>query len=412
MLIKNSPVNQTSLTRPAASATGDVKDAAPKDTFKTAINHAARGTGGALGGLALGGVGGSILTRMTGNQAYTQFGGAVGAIGGAATTLALSMTDEPVSIQRTIGSWAAASAGAPLGMWLVGGLGCEISKYGGASYFGAYGAMLGAVAGGAAGVGLAFVGDESKIGKLAKGTARAGVGGTAGLLLGGAAQNFLQQNLPHLAPLGAGAPAMGAATLGLMFLNGNVNPGWFDGAEATGSVALDKATKSVLGGAAGFGVASVVSGIAAAVGGSGAYLTLGPAVGAALGASGALGMMAKNEDTAPFNAFAVGTLAASGLVVGDAIGHGLTALTGQSAFQTLGPAVGAVNGAVAGMKALGKGGRYGLPVVAGTSAGAITGTLLGAGLSALTGAASYQSLGTAIGAAAGLCAGLAAGANL
>jgi hypothetical protein len=152
-----------------------------------------------------------------------------------------------------------------------------------------------------------------------------------------------------------------------------------------------------------------LSGIALSVGGSAAYSVVGPALGAAAGAVGGYGECTNNKTASEMAIVAV--VGGSGGLIGDAVGHGLTALTGQPAFQMLGAATGALTGSTLALDAQNRISKYAAPVTAGVSGGTVAGTLLGAGLTALTGHSAYQLAGTVIGATAGVFAGLAAGAG-
>ena len=405
----NATLVRSAPTAASVVSTSEPTPAPPKDTFKKNVTRAAYASGGALGGLALGAVSGEVMSHLTQNPIFSSLGGGVGAIGGAATSLALSLSDEPVSIGRTFGSWAGASAGATGGMYLMRGLGEHLATFGAAPYFGTHGALIGAVGIGLAGTGVAFSFDESKVGKITKSGAKAGAGAALGMMAGGTIQSMLSSQ-PQLAPLTATAPFVLAGALALVGVQNEVNRGWLNGYEEPKSKRLDTATKSAAVATLGYAVGSAISGVALSVGGSAAYSVLGPSVGAAVGAVSMLASIKKSETLSDL---AATTAAAGGAaVLGDAIGHGLTALTGQPAFQILGAATSAVTGASAMLGHQKRINKYVAPITLGFTSGTVTGTLLGAGLTALTGHSAYQLAGTIIGAAAGVFAGMAGGAAM
>lgn len=400
--------------RPASTAaTPTVSEQASQtpvqDTFKSSVTRAAYAGCGALGGLALGAVSGEVMTHLTKNEVFSSLGGGVGAIGGAATSLALALSDQPVSMGRVFGSWAGASAGATGGMYMMREVGAHLASHGADAYFGSHGALIGAVGLGLAGTGIAFSGDESKVGTIIRSSAKAGAGAMVGLAAGGAIQ-ALASSQPQLALLTASTPFVLAGALSLMGVQNDINKGWINGYRyQPKSAGLDMATKSVLGGTLGYAAGSVVGGIALSVGGSAAYSVVAPALGIAVGAAGVFGQVAEKKT---FSDMALAAGAAGGVgVLGDAIGHGLTALTGQPAFQMLGAATGAVTGVALELDRQKRIPSALAPVALGFTAGTTAGTLLGAGLTALTGHSAYQLAGTAIGSVAGVLSGLAGWAH-
>ncbi len=396
-------------TTPAPKAGAEVLQQ-PEDTFRSSVTRAAYAGCGALGGLALGAVSGQVMSHLTSNPVFSSLGGGVGAVGGAATSLALALSDQPVHMGRVFGSWAGSSAGATGGMYLMRELGSYLAGQGAAAYFGSHGALIGAAGVGLAGGGLAFAGDRSKVGKIARSAAKAGAGITVGLALGGAAQAALATCAPALTSLGVTAPAVLAGTLGLVGVQNEINRGWVDGYEYKPSVeTLDLAAKTVVGGAAGYLAGSLLAGFAVTAGGSPVYLAAAPALGGAIGLAGSFGSVRSNERLTGL-ALAAGVAGGSAMV-GDLLGHGLSALTGLPAFKMLGPATGAVAGASFELDRQGRLPKYIAPAAIGFAAGSTAGTLLGAGLTALTGHSAYQIAGSAIGSVAGVLAGLAGRAH-
>lgn len=392
-----------------ATLTYEKPSAPPADVFKKSVTSAAYAAGGALGGLALGAVSGEVMSRLTQNEIFSTFGGGVGAIGGAATSLALSLSNEPVSMARTFGSWAGASVGATGGMYAMGGIGTALASHGAAALFGTEGALLGAVGLGLAGAGVAFAGADGKVATIAKSAGKAGAGALVGLAAGGFVQALLS-NVTIFAPIANSAPFVGAATLGLVGLQTELNKGWVLGGDyKPDHPTFDTVFRTGFGAAIGCGLGSAMGVVLYGAGASAAYATAGPLLGAAVGAAVKYGE-AKHNKLA--NDLAVtGVLAGSGALVGDLVGHGLTALTGQPVFQMMGVAAGAVMGGTLTLDAQKRVNKYVAPVAAGLTAGTLTGTLLGVGLTAITGHSAYQVAGSAIGLAAGLLAGLAGGAH-
>ncbi len=434
MLITNTPkVQLTKLSSTEAAGVtfsaaeesqGD--SATPEDSFKKNVTTAAHTAGGALAGLTLGAVGGSVLSQLSGTDTFARFGGVVGSVGGAGAALALSLSDEKVSSGRMFAAWTGATVGAPAGMYILQAVGGKLAAGGAAAVFGTHAALAGTLVGGLAGTGLAFTGDDSKVGKITKDAAVTGIGASVGMVAGGTLQAFLANNASHLlAPIGAAAPAIGAATVGLMALNTRGNPGWSwylmdpndsyskkEWLENRKNPGLDRLTKTAIGGTVGYGVGSAVGAVAHAASGNPLYLMATPAVGALVGTTGAVGSTSGDKNSVASKVSLSTGLGATGFLLGDAVGYGLTALTGNGAFAALGSTVGAANGAVLGLGSEVTG-KYAAPALTGATMGLTTGTLLGAGLTALTGSGLYQHLGTALGAVAGLTAGLAvAGSDL
>jgi hypothetical protein len=376
-----------------------------QDTYKKTITGAAYAAGGALGGMALGALGGQVMTHMTGKEVFSNFGGGVGAGVGSVTSLALSLSDEPVSVGRTFGAWAGATAGATAGTFVMGGLGKMLAAGGASPYLGSQGALLGAIGLGLAGAGVGFLGDESKVGRATKAAAAAGGGALFGLAMGG----FMQATLssPATAALLASAPVAGAATLGMLGLQSQINPNWEY--SKPNSEAIDVATKSTFGMAGGHMVGTLLGAAAHAFGGSSAYVAA-PLVGAALGASAAFGSVTDRTQLKELSVAALSGGAAA--TVGDAVGHGLSALTGNSIYKFVGPAAGAIAGGAVALERQGWDTKFVLPTALGFSLGTATGALVGAGLKALTGHDLYQVAAPLVGMAAGVCGTLAAAAHM
>jgi hypothetical protein len=119
-------------------------------------------------------------------------------------------------------------------------------------------------------------------------------------------------------------------------------------AVSTGAFAAGGATLGYFGGTlAGAGVH--------ALGASARYLSYGPIIGGALGASFGLRKARAGQDDAltraVITASDLGSGASLGMVGGDALGHLLKHVTDSSAYTTFGPAGGAVTGALIGLAA-------------------------------------------------------------
>ena len=132
--------------RPAAESKVDsgsdlnVKDIVTKGAFTA---------GGALGGTGLGVATGLAISNLSGNPIFGQFGGLVGAVGGAAAGLAASQKGaSKANLARSVGAWAGASVLSSGGMWAVGHATSYMAAHGAAAVLGANGALVGAVAGG------------------------------------------------------------------------------------------------------------------------------------------------------------------------------------------------------------------------------------------------------------------------
>lgn len=382
-----------------------------KDSFQKTVTGAAYAAGGALGGMALGAVSGEVLSRVTQNELFSSLGGGLGAVGGAATSLALSLSDEPVSVARTFGAWAGSTAGATGGIYLLGGAGRLLTSGGASALFATHGALIGALGAGMAGAGVAFAGDEGKVATVVRSAAKASAGVLGGLAAGGLAQTFTS-SFPHLAPLAATAPIVGAAVLGLVGLQSEINKGWTSHQDEyePRSKALDTVTNAALGAGAGYSLGFVAGAVGHNLVGAAGYSAVLPVLSAGLGATAILGLQKKSETLTGLTM--VGSAVGAGGIAGDLVGRGLTLLTGQPAFTYLGAAAGAATGAAYGLEAEGfVKNRYLAPTVGGTVGATVGGTLLGSALSALTGQSGYQLAGTAIGATAGLLLGVAAGAG-
>lgn len=171
-----------------------------------------------------------------------------------------------------------------------------------------------------------------------------------------------------------------------------------EGKEPGGPSLKEKVRSAVTSGATTTGGATVgyfLGGVAGQlvhnIGASARYLAYGPAVGAALGASWGLAASRSGQDDT-LTRFVRGSATMTtgstlGLVIGDALGHGLTALTGRTPYVAFGPLAGLLTGGLSGLainrmekqdtlSRIAKG-------AASTAIGATSGWFLGGGTSAL-----------------------------
>ena len=238
-----------------------------KDSFQKTVTGAAYAAGGALSGMALGAVSGEVMSRLTHNELFSTFG-----------------------------AWAGSTAGATGGMYLLGGAGRLLTSGGASALFGTHGAIIGALDAGIAGAGVAFAGDEGKVPTVVKSAAKASAGVLGGLAAGGLAQTFTS-SFPHLAPLAATAPIVGAAVLDLVGVQYEVNKGWtsYPDEYEPRSKALDTATAAALGGGLGYSLGFLAGAVGHTLTGAAGYSAVLPVLSAGLGATAILGVQKKRE---------------------------------------------------------------------------------------------------------------------
>jgi hypothetical protein len=397
-------------------------------TFKDVVTKGAFTAGGALGGTGLGVATGMALSNVSGNAIFGQFGGVAGAVGGAAIGLAASQQGvSKENLAKSVGSWVGASVLSSGGMWVVGKASAHLAAHGASVLLGVNGPLLGAVTGGLVGAAIPFVASDGKISNQLKNAAAVSLGGTAGALAGGGLQALvtaplaksiaglgkepvtaaaLQQvahTMPQLTTMLAPLPYLGATVLALSALDFKNNPDPWEPEKPNLKAARNTAlatTGGYLGGAALGSLASF------AFNASPAYLVAAPLVGAT-----AAGLTYLGEHQSGENGYtkAAKTVFTTGLGagVGDAIGNGLTALTGNDLYRNIGATAGAVNGLAAGLNWSGIDDKKGLPVVTGLLSGGASGVLLGAGISALSGQSVWNTVVPVLGAATGALTGLA-----
>lgn len=358
-----------------------------KDTFAKAVTTAAFTTGGALGGATLGSVGGHVLGAATGLPQLTTIGLAAGTVAGAGSGVVASLSkDRKATLKRTAVAYGLGTAGAAAGLYGLGALHSTLVGAGAASVLGANTAIVGAVAGGLMGTGLAASGGTGSLATTAKKAGAAALMTSVGVGLGMATS--------IVAP-GTVAPyVFGAA--GAVIGNSFVPSEKFQQGE-------ERLATTAASGALGFAVGEGVSWAAQHLGGSALYGLAAPAL---VGATAALAVNASSNKVAGHLAKATAG-AGLGALAGDLVGHGLTSLTGNTLYSAFGAAAGGVAGLAAGTPWRGKA----LPVLgtglAGTGAGAMAGVLL----ASLTGYEAANTIAPVLGAAAGVLTGAAISLN-
>jgi hypothetical protein len=394
-------IHKSSQAQPKNPGQGVLVRKSQRATARKVLEGAAQTAGGAMAGLALGAVGGQVLTSLGGSDAFASLGGGVGAAAGAATSAALSLSDRPISKGTLLAAWAGGSAGMAGGMFLLKHAGAWIAANGGPANLGIHGAAVGALACGLYGASVPFKETDEGFGRNATFVGRTALLMTTGMLAGSLVQAALSGS--SAAPAAQILPTLGSLGVALNRANSWVNDArhleLFDNKSLNVATrtfnwtTLGLGTGMVLGAAAGDYLGSAIDGV------GGSFL------GAAMGLSLGLGL-AKENDVLKTSA-ATTAATGAGFVAGELVGRGLTALTGQSVFAAVGPIAGAVTAGSAYLHGHGKEGFYLAPVAVGLTVGASAGALLGAGLTALTGQTLYQNLGTAIGAVTGACGGVA-----
>ena len=398
---KNSQPDQA----PKAESTNEL-------TIKDVVTKSAFTAGGALGGTGLGVATGLAISNISGNPVFGQFGGLVGAVGGAAAGLAASQKGaSKANLARSVGAWAGASILSSGGMWAVGHATTHLAAHGAGALIGANGALVGAVAGGLVGAAIPFIGSEGRITSGLKDAATVAAGGTAGILVGAGIQAAASsaagqaaQVLPQFANMLAPVPYVTAAVGALSALDYKNNPGYT--ADMPGLRQARNVGWAIAGGYAGGALIGSLATLG--FGASSAYMLAAPAVAATTAGLTAMGGHQKDFESSNYTKGAQ-TLLLTGLGagVGDAIGSGLTALTGNSLYRNIGAAAGAANGLTAGLRWAGLDDKKGLPLATGLVSGGASGVLLGAGISALSGQSIWNTVVPVLGAATGVLTGLA-----
>ena len=213
-------------------------------SVKDIVTKSAFTAGGALGGTGLGVATGMAISNLSGNPIFGQFGGVVGAVGGAAAGFTAS--NQGVSkahLAKSVGSWVGASVLSSGGMWAVGKASAHLAGYGASAVLGMNGALIGAVTGGLVGAAIPFIDSEGRVSNGLKNAAAVTAGGTAGVLVGSGIQALItepvaraiagqsngpataaaiqqvSQTMPQLTVMLAPLPYLGATTLALSALD-------------------------------------------------------------------------------------------------------------------------------------------------------------------------------------------------
>ena len=399
--------------QPSRPAAESKVDSGSDLTVKDIVTKGAFTAGGALGGTGLGVATGLAISNISGNPIFGQFGGLVGAVGGAAAGLAASQKGaSKANLARSVGAWAGASVLSSGGMWAVGHATSYMAAHGAAAVLGANGALVGAVTGGLVGAAVPFIGSEGRISNGLKDAAAVAAGGTVGMLAGAGLQAAVHSTatgpalavLPQLGTMMAPVPLLTAAAGALTVIDGKYNPGY--SADTPGLRKARDVGWATVGGYAGGALLGSLATMALHA--SPAYLVAAPALAATTAGLTAMGGHAEDFESSGYTK-AAKTLLLGGLGagVGDAVGAGLTALTGNSLYRNIGAAAGAANGVTAGLKWAGLDDKKGLPVVTGVVSGGASGVLLGAGIAALSGQDIWNTVVPVLGAATGALTGLA-----
>lgn len=369
----------------------------PQDTGISAqdiVTKGAYATGGALGGVGLGVVTGNLMTSLTGVPLFSSVGGIAGGLGGAATGLAVSDSqNRGRTMYRVFAGWAGSSVGSLAGQSVATAAGQALSASGAAPWIGAVAPVVGTAVGALAGATLPLVGADGKIPTLVKNGAKTGLGVAAGLGIGAGIQAIVANGAPVLAPAATVAPILGAVALGSMVLNGTSKDERFGETFASTSAvsAFGYALGMVGGGFAQLAGASQAASLATPIAG---------AIGGALYGYSGSSRELPGQKTAD-KAAGVVTGAGVGTTLGDLGGMALTAVTGNDIYRNAGSVVGGLNGALIGLSASGVDSHKATPAVVGATAGTATGALIGAALENLTGQTVWGVVMPVLGAAAG-----------
>lgn len=359
----------------------------PKDSFAKAITTGAFATGGALGGGTLGAVGGHLLGAATGIPEMTTIGLAAGAVAGATSgTMASFSKDRKATLTRTAVTYGLGTVGAAAGLYGLHAAHGAMILNGAAPVLGAHAPLIGAVAGGLMGTGIAAAGSTGNLATAAKKAGASAFLGTVGTGLGMAAT--------MVAPGSAAPYVFGAAgaIIGNAFVP-TTKLGKFQ----------EQAAVTAASGALGFAAGEGIALAAQHFGGSPLYGLAAPAL---VGATAALTVNAKSNKVAGHLAKAAAG-AGVGAALGDLVGHGLTSMTGNSLYSSFGAVAGGITGLAAGTPARGKA----LPVLGVSVAGTAAGAMAGALLTGLTGNDVFNVATPVLGAAAGVLTGTAIALN-
>lgn len=374
-------------TAKATTNSGSTESKTGKEKIADIVTTGAFATGGMLGGATIGGVGGHLLSSVTGQPGLSTIGTAAGALMGTATGISASRADnKKAALTKAALSYGLGTAGAAAGIYGFEAAHTALVAAGATPLLGASLRLTGAIAGGMVGVGASQLGEDGKIQKTLKEAGLAAALGTLGTGIG-MGMTILAPN--SLAPYAFGASG---AIIGQAFASEAHALGEDDASVQRASAAFK--------GALGFAVGEALGAAAQSLGGSSVYGLAAPAT---LGAVGGLSHLGRTNQTAEtLNHMVAGT--GAGAVVGDLAGLGLTALTGNSAYASFGAGAGAVTGLVGTTPKLNK---AAFAVVASTVGGTGAGALAGALLTTVTGNEIFNAALPALGATAGLLTGAA-----
>ena len=372
---------------------------------KDMVTRTACLSGGVLGGTTVGALTGTALAGIAGVPNLSTIGAAVGAVGGASAGWMVSADGvDKKSLLLATGSLATGSVGMSVGMWGFQAFGKELAEMGCASVLGSQGALIGAAAGGILGAALPLTKCDGKPGEAMAKTVAVVAGGAGGVAMGSA----IEAAIHSIAGASSGVVAESFKTLAaplsvMMGVSGAVG-----GMGLSEMVDQERSIAGLGFGWIGYTLGAAVGTGMAAVGGSSLFVTASPIAGALAMGAGIVGADGDTRlDKAAARTGKVAALAWAGSAAGEAIGHGLTALTGNSLYGDVGMATGAITGGLAGFSDLNGGLKKAAKTTAGAVVGGVSGTLLGAGLTALSGQPIFQAATPILGAVAGGALGLA-----
>lgn len=394
--LKNSQLTKTQ--KPTQKA----EEEASGISYEDAVVKGAFLSGGAVAGVGLGVVTGQVLGNLTGSSIFSGVGGVAGAMAGAGTALAMSEAENQWSVLKdvTLG-WGGGTIGSAAGQLIVGEMINKAGQAAGLPGLAAAGPLIGTAAGAVVGGAAPFYGAEDGGRKLLRDGALATGATTAGLLLGTGARHLFMSN-PVFQGLGGAAPVLGAAAGGALALAVADHKDQIKWANDAGAVATL--------GALGYGVGSLLGGVAG-VGGSSLYRAL-PMILTPLWGAGALDFSFDTDKPEYRKTLGkvsgAGTMGLLGAMGGDVAGNLLTAATGQSIFRPLLPLAASTAASTLYLSTLESQHKEKFATAGATALGvgmgSAVGGLMGAGLSAVTGNGIYNAVGGVLG---GATAGLA-----
>ena len=403
MEIKSSRISPITTRKSAGSGGKNTRDKGV--SMKDVATKTACLSGGVLGGTTVGALTGTALAGIAGVPNLSTIGAAVGAVGGASAGWMVSSDGvDKKSLMLATGSLATGSVGMSVGMWGFQAFGKELAEMGCASVLGSQGALIGATAGGILGAALPLTKCDGKPGEAMVKTVAVVGGGAAGVALGSVIESAVHSIAGDSTGVVAGSLKTLAAPLSVMMgVSGAVG-----GMGLSEMVDQERCITGLGLGWVGYGLGAAAGTGIAAAGGSSLFTIASPIAGALAMGAGLVGADGETRlDKAAARTGKVAALSWAGSAAGEAVGHGLTALTGNSLYRDIGMATGAITGGLAGFSDVNGGIKKAAKTTAGAVVGGISGTLLGAGLTALTGQPIFQAVTPALGAVAGGTLGLA-----